>query len=279
MHPDEFEILSGFLRRRSGLSVTQQRSRLIESRLKPIATRRGFKDVGDLARALTQPDEELGREVADAMTTYDTSFFRDTMLFQALRTQLLPALAAAREAERSVRIWCAACSTGEEAYSIAMAADGSGELASFAVEILATDVSETAVERASAGVYTQYEVMRGLPVRMLGKYFTKDGEDWRVSRQIRDRIAFRVFNLIDSFEALGQFDIVFCRNVLIYFDQSTKTQVLARLSRVLAPDGFLVLGEAETVLGLVKSFVPVPDARGVFIRSGKAAPRRLTALG
>src|SRR5262245_55008596 len=130
MHPDEFEILSGFLRRRSGLSVTQQRSRLIESRLKPIATRRGFKDVDDLARALAQPDEELGREVADAMTTYDTSFFRDVALFHALRTQILPALAAAREMERTLRIWCAACSTGEEAYSIAMTADGLGELAS-----------------------------------------------------------------------------------------------------------------------------------------------------
>ena len=278
MHPDAFEILSGFLRRRSGLSVTQQRSRLIENRLKPIATRRGFKDVGDLARALAQPDEELGREVADAMTTYDTSFFRDAALFHALRTQILPALTAARETERTIRIWCAACSTGEEAYSIAMTTDGSGELASFAVEILATDVSATAVERASAGIYTEYEVMRGLPVRMLGKYFTKDGEDWRISRPVRDRITFRVFNLIDPFQALGQFDIVFCRNVLIYFDQATKTDVLARLSRVLAPDGFLVLGEAETVLGLTKSLAPLPDTRGVFIHSGKPAPR-LTALG
>ncbi|HYM17979.1 MAG TPA: protein-glutamate O-methyltransferase CheR [Micropepsaceae bacterium] len=279
MHREEFEILAGFLKRRSGLSITQAKSRLIENRLKPIAVRRGFKDVGGLARALDCPDEELGGEVADAMTTYDTSFFRDPALFHSLRETIFPALASAREDKRSLKIWCAACSTGEEPYSLAMTADGSARFDSWAIEILATDVSLLAIERASAGVYSQYEVMRGLPIRMLGKYFVKEHDDWRVVRAIRDRIRFRVFNLLDSFDALGKFDIIFCRNVLIYFDQATKAQVLARLSRALAPDGYLVLGEAETVLGLVKSFAPVPTMRGVFVPTDKTATHRHSSLG
>jgi chemotaxis protein methyltransferase CheR len=279
MQTEDFEILSSFLRRRSGLSVTQEKSRLAENRLKPIAIRRGFRDVGALVRALESPDDELGREVAEAMTTYDTSFFRDPALFRALRETIFPSLATARERSRKLRIWCAGCSTGEEPYSVAMAADGSSQLADFKIGILATDVSLTAVERAAAGVFTQYEVMRGLPVRMLGKYFVKEGEDWRVARSIRDGVKFRVFNLLDSFESLGEFDIVFCRNVLIYFDQATKSQVLGKLARVLARDGYLVLGEAETLLGFGKSFAPIEGTRGLFVHARKAPGNRLAALG
>ncbi len=279
MNRDDFEILSGFLRRGSGLSVTPAKLRLIENRLRPIAVRRGFKDVGELARALAGPDDELGREVADAMATHDTSFFRDIGLFRSLRETVFPELASARESRRRISVWCAGCSTGEEAYSLAMAANIAPQLAGWEVEIFATDISATAIERASSGVYTHYEVMRGLPLQMLGKYFSKEGDDWRVVRSIRDRIEFRVFNLLDSFDVLGEFDIVLCRNVLIYFDQATKAQVLARISRVLAPDGYLVLGEAETVLGLVKGLATVPGARGVFAKTGNALNHRLAALG
>ncbi len=266
MNRDDFEILSGFLRRGSGLSVTPAKLRLIENRLRPIAVRRGFKDVGELARALAGPDDELGREVADAMATHDTSFFRDIGLFRSLRETVFPELASARESRRRISVWCAGCSTGEEAYSLAMAANIAPQLAGWEVEIFATDISATAIERASSGVYTHYEVMQ-------------EGDDWRVVRSIRDRIEFRVFNLLDSFNVLGEFDIVLCRNVLIYFDQATKAQVLARISRVLAPDGYLVLGEAETVLGLVKGLATVPGARGVFAKTGNALNHRLAALG
>ena len=238
----------------------------------------------DLARALIQPDEELGREVADAMTTYDTSFFRDAALFHVLRTAILPALAAAREKQRSIRIWCAAASTGQEPYSLAMMLkEMKDKLNGWRVEIVGTDISVDVLEKAKAGVYSQFEVQRGLPIQLLLKHFTQTGDCWQLSPEIRAMVQFRPFNLLNDFGTLGTFDVVFCRNVLIYFDQDYKVAVLDRLVRQVERDGYLVLGAAETVVGLTDQFKPYPERRGLYVPNAKpvsvSTPRLVAAGG
>jgi chemotaxis protein methyltransferase CheR len=220
----------------------------------------------------------LATEVVEAMTTNETFFFRDKLPFEHFRDTVLPALIEARAREKRIRIWCAACSTGQEPYSLAMAlksnTDGLGaKLAGFRIDIVGTDISGDVLERAKSGIYSQFEVQRGLPIHQLVKFFSQTGEAWQIAAEIRAMVQFRTLNLLKDFSALGTFDIVFCRNVLIYFDQQTKIGVLNRLARQIPVDGFLSLGAAETVVGLTDAFKPMTDRRGLYVPNPAKAAR------
>jgi chemotaxis protein methyltransferase CheR len=264
--PQDFELLSGLLKERSGLSLSNDKVYLLESRLTPVARRMGLARLEDLiAEIRRSKSEPLLRDVTEAMTTNESFFFRDVKPFEAFRTVMLPKLRAARLGAKTLRIWSAACSHGQEAYSLAMLLDEQrAQLEGWRIEIVATDIAELVMARAKEGLYSQFEVQRGLPIRMLTKHFVKEGDNWRLSPTIRGMVSFRKFNLLDDPKTLGRFDLVFCRNVLIYFDAATKGRVLTGIARQLAPDGFLVLGAAETVLGVTDALRPWPAEHGVY---------------
>jgi chemotaxis protein methyltransferase CheR len=268
--PLDYEYLRKLLRERSGLVLSADKEYLVESRLLPIARRLGLKCLTELVAKLKAPGAEpLIVDVVEAMTTNETFFLRDKIPFEHFRNSLVPALLTARAARRRVRIWCAAASTGQEPYSLAMLLKEMGpQVAGWRFEILATDLSLEVLEKAKAGIYSQFEVQRGLPVQMLVKYFSQSGETWQISPEIRAMVQYRPLNLLADFSSLGTFDIVFCRNVLIYFDQPTKTGVMERIARIIEPDGYLVLGAAETVVGLTDAFRPIPEQRGVYAPTG-----------
>lgn len=262
----DYTFLADFLRRRSGLSISSEKVHLIESRLKPVASRLGLKTPADLVRRLRTGDESLLHAVTEAMTTNETSFFRDKTPFDRFRDVMLPALCAARRDESRLRIWCGAASSGQEPYSLAMIIEAAIQLSEWTVDIVASDISTEMIERAKEGLYSQFEVLRGLPIQMLARHFHLEGGEWRLSSSIRERVQFRVFNLMDSFEPLGRFDVIYCRNVLMYFDQPTKHDVLGRLANALAPDGYLVLGAAETVLGSGKGLHALRNGQGIYAK-------------
>jgi chemotaxis protein methyltransferase CheR len=266
MTPDEFDYLRRLLKERSGLTLAAEKDYLLESRLTPVARRNGLSGLGALVAQLRQPGSgALAIAVTEAMTTNETFFFRDRIPFDHLRDTILPALIAARAREKRIRIWCTAAAAGQEPYSIAMLLIAMApQLAGYRVDILATDLSSEVIERAKAGVYSQFEVQRGLPIQLLVKHFTKKGETWEIAPELRAMVQFRTLNLLHDFSPLGQFDVVFCRNVLIYFDQPTKTAVLQRVARQMPDDSYLILGAAETVVGLTDAFKPVPDRRGLY---------------
>jgi chemotaxis protein methyltransferase CheR len=273
----DYAFLADFLRRRSGLSISSEKVNLIESRLKPVSSRSGLRSVTELIRRLRTGDEALSVAVTEAMTTNDTSFFRDKTPFDRFRDMMLPAMSTARRNGSHLRIWCCAASSGQEPYSLAMIVDAATQLSGWRIDIVATDINAEMIERAKEGLYSQFEVMRGLPIQMLARHFQLEAGEWRLSSSIRQRVQFRVFNLMDSFETLGRFDVIFCRNVLIYFDQTTKHDVLGRLADALAPDGYLVLGSAETVLGSGKGLHALRNGRGMYVRAKNAqSPRAAT---
>ena len=269
--PSEYTFLSGLLLKHSGLALGPGKEYLIESRLPPVAVTYGHADVNALIAALRgAPAQAMVKHVCDAMTTNETLFFRDSKPFVSLEKEILPAAAQrARAAGRPVRIWCAASSTGQEPYSIAMIVHQlEPRLGGVKVEITATDFSAAALARARAGVYNQFEVQRGLPVTSLMKYFTQSPEGFALTPEIRNRVSFQEINLLDPFPAFWQFDVVFCRNVLIYFDVPTKKDVIDRIARTLVRGGSLFLGGTESTLGITDSVVRVPDnAAGVFCRT------------
>ncbi len=273
MTPLDYDYLRGFLKTRSGLVLSNDKQYLIESRLMPIVRKQGMAGIPELVQKLRAPgNEALASKVTEAMTTNESFFFRDKTPFDHFKEVMLPALMKARAARRHIRIWCAAASTGQEPYSLAMILKEMGpQLAGWRFEIVGTDLSGDVLERAKAGAYTQFEVQRGLPIQMLLKYFTQNGDQWVISPDIRSMVHYRTLNLLNDFSALGQFDIVYCRNVLIYFDQPTKIDVLNRTSRLTASDGYLLLGAAETVVGLTDAFKPVADRRGLYVPADKAA--------
>ena len=265
MRPDLFAFVAKMLKDRSGLIVTADKAYLLESRLTPIARKRGLKSLEDLLAALPSGGEDLQREVTEAMTTNESFFFRDIKPFDQFKSLVLPKLIEGRASRRSFRIWSAACSSGQEAYSLAMIIKEEGaKLAGWKIEIVGTDISHEMLEKARAGVYSQFEVQRGLPVQMMVKYFKKNNESWQIDPAIRSMVQYREFNLLHDLKSLGQFDVVFCRNVLIYFDQPTKGKVLDGISRIMPDDGLLYLGGAETVLGISDRFKPVPEQRGIY---------------
>jgi chemotaxis protein methyltransferase CheR len=283
--PIEYDYLRKLLKERSGLVLAADKQYLVESRLLPVARKAAAASLSELVQKLKGAEPEpLTLDVVEAMTTNESFFFRDKIPFDHFRDTIMPALLAARGAQRRVRIWCAACSTGQEPYSLAICLkEMSQQVAGWCVEIISTDISREVLEKAKAGIYSQFEVQRGLPIQLLMKYFTQVGEMWQIAPDIRAMVQYRPLNLLQDFSQLGTFDVVFCRNVLIYFDQERKIDVLGRLARVMEPDGYLLLGAAETVVGLTETFKPVPDRRALYTPSGprKAgnfeAPRRLAA--
>jgi chemotaxis protein methyltransferase CheR len=271
MRQEDFELLSRTLHERSGLVLTPDKAYLLESRLMPIARQYGAKGLEELvALVRKRTDANLIRVITEAMTTNETLFFRDAKPFDQFRA-MLPGFLKRRADSRTLRIWCAASSSGQEPYSLAMICrEEQAALAGWKVQILGTDINSEMISRARAGLFSQFEVQRGLPIQMLLKYFVQTEEKWQLSASIRDAVEFREFNLLHDHRVLGQFDIVFCRNVLIYFDPPTKAQILERISTVLMADGVLYLGGAETVFGVTERFEPVPQERGVYRPTAKA---------
>ena len=286
MTPMEYDYLRKLLKERSGLVLSSDKQYLVESRLLPIARKSGLTGLGELVQKIKTPGTEaLIVEVVEAMTTNETFFFRDKIPFDHFREAIMPSLVVARAKQRRIRIWCAAASTGQEPYSLAMCLkEMAGQISGWRVEIIATDLSHEVLEKAKAGIYSQFEVQRGLPIQLLVKYFTQIGETWQIAPEIRSMVQYRPFNLLSDFGQLGIFDVVYCRNVLIYFDQQTKVDVLERIARIAEPDGFLVLGAAETVVGLTEAFKPIPERRGLYLPNkaaiaAKSAAPRLAAVG
>jgi chemotaxis protein methyltransferase CheR len=263
--PLDYEFLRKLLKERSGLDLSADKQYLVESRLIPLARRAGLPGLSELVQKLKGGAEALTAEVVEAMTTNETFFFRDKVPFDHLKATIMPELLQARASRRSLRIWCAASSTGQEPYSIAMCLkEMSAALTGWRVEIIATDLSQGVLEKSRAGLFSQFEVQRGLPIQLLVKHFAQTGELWQLNADVRAMVQFRQLNLLQDFSHLGAFDIIFCRNVLIYFDQDTKSNVFGRLAKVIEPDGFLMLGAAETVVGLTEAFRPYPDRRGLY---------------
>jgi chemotaxis protein methyltransferase CheR len=263
-----------FLKSETAIVLEEGKEYLVETRLAPLLRKSGIQSLERLIGEIrTNRAHPLKKGVLDALTTNETSFFRDLEPFEVLRTVVIPDLLAKRASTRKLAIWSAACSTGQEPYSIAMLLrDAFPALADWDVSIHATDICSTVLERARAGVFTQMEVNRGLPALYLVKYFKKCGNEWQISDQIRSSIRFSELNLMKPFTALPPVDIVFIRNVLIYFDLQTKQQILNRVRSVLKPDGFLFLGSAETTLNIDSSFVRTADNKGSCFQLKQGGP-------
>ena len=264
MTPSEYEFLRKFLKERSGLDLSCEKQYLVESRLVPLARKLGLSGITELVSQI-KTGSDIATDVVEAMTTNETLFFRDKTPFDHLRNTVLPTLLRTNAGRQSLRIWCAASSTGQEPYSIAICLKEMGPaLADWRIEILATDLSEQVLEKSRAGIFSQFEVQRGLPIHMLVKYFEQTGTLWQLNADVRAMVQHRQFNLLQDFTSLGTFDVIFCRNVLIYFDQEAKTAALHQLANSLADDGFLVLGAAESVVGVTEALKPYPERRGLY---------------
>lgn len=265
MKPDDIEVVRHLVHARSGVVIDPAKTYPIETRLAPLARREGFAGVADMIEAIrTQRGERLMWAVAEALASGETSFFRDRAPFDQFRDEMLPALAASRR-ERPIRVWSAACSTGQEPYSLAMILDDErSKLQGARVELFGSDLSERALEKAQAGTYNQFEVQRGLPIRLLVRHFDKTDEMWTLSARIRQMVRWRRINLLADLRALGQFDVIFCRNAVSAFDPPTRRRVLEQLARALPDDGWLVLGMDETAVGVTDALSPAPGRRGVW---------------
>jgi chemotaxis protein methyltransferase CheR len=273
MKPEDFDLFAVLLKQRSGLVIGRDKAYLLESRLMPIARKYSLKDLDELALQIrTKREESLMAEITEAMTTNESSFFRDKTPFDNFRAHTLPKFLEARAAKKHIRIWSAASSSGQEAFSLAMIlAEEAVKLQGWKIDIVGTDLSSEMVERCRSGIYSQFEVQRGLPITMLVKYFTQTGDKWQLKDNIRNSVTFKVGNLIQDIGMFGAFDIVFCRNVLIYFDAPTKGKVLDNISRQMPADGQLYLGGAETVLGISDRFKPLEGLRGIYSLAGASA--------
>jgi len=265
--PFDFDYIVQLLKERSGLVLTEDKAYLLEARLTPIARRLGLASLKELVDEMRNKGSEiLLSEVTEAMTINESLFFRDPPVFKAFEQHVLNYLHKARAGTRKLRIWSAAASTGQEAYSIAMTLGARPDLWSgWNIEIVGTDLCSYALKRARSGVYSQFEIQRGLPIDVLIRNFTQKDNEWEINQNHKDMVNFQVMNLLDPFTALGQFDVIFCRNVLIYFDRPTKGVILNKMRRQLAEDGTLLLGAAETVLGYTDEFQALTNLRNMFV--------------
>jgi len=267
MMAHEFGLVRRILKEHCGLNLGEDKQDLIEGKLRPLLREFGLPTLSHLVLAMMKPDAHgLRARVAQAVSIQESYFFRDKAPFRYFVDVMLPTLMANREASHRIRIWCAAAAAGQEPYSLAMElAECNGRLTGWTIEIIATDFVEGALDKARKGLYSQFEVQRGLPVSLLVKHFKRVEHGWEISSDIRRRVDFRNHNLLDDSQALGMFDVICCRNVLIYFDDATKRAVLTRLAKQLAPDGYLVLGAAEMVSGCSQEFKPVAEGlHGIF---------------
>ena len=273
---EDFQFLARLLRRRSGLSLTPEKLALVERRLIPVMRRFGFRSAAGLVAELRHGRDTLAAAVTEAVTVNETSFFRDAKVFGHFAKLLLPGMLAQRGTSRRLRIWCAASSTGQEAYSIAMVLDELGlAAAGWSVDLIATDISREAVARAAEGRYDALEMARGLDEDQRTRWFRHEGEHWCIAPHLRRMVDFRVFNLLDSLGWLDDLDFVFCRNVLLYFDRAARASVLERIGETMAEDGMLILGDAESCDS--GAFVQASCREGVYLKN-RAPVTRLVAL-
>lgn len=265
MRPEDVEVVRGVVLSRSGVVIDPTKTYLIESRLAPLVRREGFASHGELIQAVrARRDDKLMWSLTEALTSSETSFFRDRAPFDQFRDEILPGLAA-RRGQRPIRVWSAACSTGQEPYSLAMIIDAErSKLPGVQIELFGSDLSERCLEKAQAGLYTQFEVQRGLPIRLLVRHFEQVDELWALSPRVRQMVRWRRINLLADLRTLGQFDVIFCRNVVSAFEETVRRRVLDQLAQALPEDGRLVLGLDETVNGLTDALQPVPGRRGVY---------------
>lgn len=261
----DFDMYRDLLHEKSGLVLTQDKSYLLESRLKPISKQWGYDTLDAMTMALQGvPDPALIKDIVEAMTTNETSFFRDTRPFDIFKQTVLSFMKDNRKTKK-IRIWCAAASSGQEPYTLAIILkEMATEFPGWTFEIIATDISTEILDQAREGRYTQFEVQRGLPIQLLMKYFAQDGDHWQLNKDVRKMVTYKEFNLLNPMAGMGNFDVILCRNVLIYFDDETKKMVLGNLTKQLVDDGFLFLGGAETVLGICDALKPVPGQRGLY---------------
>lgn len=270
MNIADFDIYKDLLKEKSGLVLSQDKAYLIESRLNPVAKKWGYDGIPAMTQIMRGvPSPDLVNDIIEAMTTNETSFYRDNTPFNIFKDHVIPYYKNKAGHPPKLRIWCAAASSGQEPYSLAMLLkEEAASLPGWNFEIIATDISHEILEQAKTGTYTQFEVQRGLPITHLMKYFTQDGDKWTINDDIKKMITYKYFNLLDPMSSLGQFDIIFCRNVLIYFDQPTKKDVMERAHKQLVEDGFFFLGGAETVLGITDAYAAVPNNRGLYAKTG-----------
>lgn len=273
LKPDDFEFVRTLVRERSAIQL-EGKQYLVETRLQTLARSQGHESAATMLEQLRRSGcKDLQHQVVEAMTTNETSFFRDLKPFEALTKVVIPERIQTKQADRVIRVWCAASSTGQEPYTVAMAwKEHFGALPGWRIEICASDISTGVLERAREGRFSQLEVNRGLPAPLLVKYFTKHGTEWHLKDEIRKMVQFRQINLIEPLPPMAPLDIVFIRNVLIYFDVKTKQEILAKVRRQMRPDGYLFLGGAETPLGLDDTFERIQ-----YERSGCYRIRQATA--
>ncbi|RZJ97890.1 MAG: protein-glutamate O-methyltransferase CheR [Brevundimonas sp.] len=273
MSPENAAFFRAFVLQRSGLVLTPAKDYLLRSRLEPLVRAEKMSDLCDLiGRIRMAPTGALAQKAVDAMATHESYFFRDGAPFEQLRAKLLPALIERRRSHRRLRILSAACSSGQEPYSLAMLMiEQAALMPGFHIDILATDMADAILERARTGWYSDFEVSRGLSAERQARFMVRDGQGFRVTDAVARMVRFRRHNLLEGTTGLGRFDLILCRNVLIYFDPARKAWVLERLAEALEPDGALMLGSAETVVGLNSVFSPAVGQRGVFVPGAKVA--------
>ncbi|ODU21513.1 MAG: chemotaxis protein CheR [Sphingomonas sp. SCN 67-18] len=262
--------LANLLEVRTGQQLVASRSWRIETALKPLIRDHDFGTLDKLMAALMAGrDPGLADAVVEALLNNETFFFRDRAVFQLLESEALERLRVARASARRLRIWCAGCSTGQEAYSLAMMfAEASARWAGWTIDIFGTDISADAIARAREGIFSQFEIQRGLPVQAMMRWFDQDGQNWRAKRDLVRRMRFRQQNLLDGDPATVKHDVILCRNVLLYFSGERRRAVFNALAAAVAPDGYLMLGAGETVIGQTDAFASDPDLRGLYRPAG-----------
>ncbi len=267
MTPQSFDFITKHIREKSGISLTSDKTYLLESRLQPVARQHGFDDINAMISALqVQMNPAVLHDIIQSMTTNETMFFRDNKPFERLENIILPYIKEHVPTRKDIRIWSAASSTGQEAYTIALCLQQqAAKYPGYDFSIFGSDLCEDAVARAKAGTYSQFEVQRGMPIQMLVQFFNQqEGNQWQLKDEIRQKVSFQTHNLLHSPATFGKFDVIFCRNVLIYFDEDVKRQVMTNLTSTLRSPGFVVLGSAESPIGIADNLEMVEGAAGVY---------------
>ena len=277
MTEEDFLFLARLVRRLGGLALNEGKGAKLEERLKPVVQRFGLRGGAALVAQLRLGHEALAGAVTEALTVNETSFFRDASVFARLRDEVLPTLMMARRHEKRLSIWSAGCASGQEVWSLAMLLDAL-PLDGWTVDLIGSDLSRAAIQRAEAGLYSQFEVLRGLSEEDVARYFRPQEQGFLVSERLKRMARFRVFNLLDSFGLLDDLDLILCRNVLMHFDRAAKLSVLERLAETLSPHGVLMMGDAETPHHLTSLYQERPDAPRFYSRA-KTQVTRISALG
>jgi chemotaxis protein methyltransferase CheR len=264
---ETLDFLFSFLYKESGLVLDESKTYLIETRLMPLAVQEGFSSIEDLGKQMkSSPAPLLLQKVVEAMTTNETSFFRDRVPFDTFK-KVIYSLMKVNEKTRRIRIWSACCSTGQEPYSMALTLCEMGaDLKLWDIQILATDIDTKVLQHAKEGIYSQYEAQRGLPITYLTRYFNQKGTSWEIIPEVKKFVNFQKLNIVSGSFGAGGMDIIFCRNVLIYFDIPTKKKILDQMANTLAPNGALFLGGVETPLGITDKFTRVELDKGIYYK-------------